>query len=120
MDIKDEIEDFLDSNDRSTVNEIANGIDYSNGYVRRNAKEMHEDGQIDGAKTDRVPAVIINDDYHVLTGNKDYLVSLVEQYGHPGQVKRAKKMDVGDLQKFVRDTLADAIVGGPARWKFWT
>ena len=120
MTIKDEIEAYLDSNDRATVNDIASGIDYSNGYVRKKAKEMHEDGRIDGAKTDRIPAVIINGDYHVLTGNHDYLVGLVKQYGNPGQVKRAKKMDVGELQKFIRDTFADAIVGGPSRWKFWT
>lgn len=59
MTIKNQIENYLASNGQSTVAEIADGIGYSNGYTRQNAKEMMANGRIDGSKTTRIPAVII-------------------------------------------------------------
>jgi len=118
MTVQDDIETFLTKNGQSTVNEIANGIDYSNSYTRENAKEMKAEGRIDGAKTTRIPAVIIHGNYEVLTGDRDYLLSLVKRYA-PSHHSRAKSMSTGDLQDFIRDQIADDVVGGPFRWEFW-
>lgn len=118
MSVQSEIESFLTNNGQSTVNEIANGIDYSNGYTREKAKEMRQEGRINGAKTTRIPAVIIKGNYEVLTGDREYLLSLVEKY-EPGKLGHAKSLSVSDLQDFIRDQIADSVVGGPFRWEFW-
>lgn len=118
MSVQTQIVDFLRKNGKSTVNEIADGIGYSNNYTRQNAKELKADGKIQGAKTDRIPAVIINGNYEVLTGDRDYLLSIVKRYA-PSKLGKAKGLPVGKLQKLIRDEIADAVVGGPYRWKFW-
>lgn len=118
MSIKDDIETYLAKNGQCTVNELADGIDYSNGYTREKAKEMKESSRIDGAKTTRIPAVIIHGNYEVLTGDRDYLLTLVKRYA-PSKHSRAKSKSVSDLQKLIREEIADDIVGGPHRWEFW-
>lgn len=118
MSVKDDIKEHIDANGRCTANEIARGIDYSHGYTRENAKEMIDDDEINGAKASRVPAVIINDNYEVLTGNRDYLLELVKRHA-PSRHAHAKTLDVEELQKLIRDQIADAVVGGPSRWEFW-
>lgn len=118
MSIKDDIRTHLDAHGRCTANEIAQGIDYSHGYTRENAKEMVSDDDINGAKATRVPAVIINDNYEVLTGNRDYLLELVKRHA-PSSHAHAKTLDIEELQKFIREQVADSVVGGPFRWEFW-
>jgi gamma-glutamyl:cysteine ligase YbdK (ATP-grasp superfamily) len=118
MSIKDDIREHLKTNGRCTANEIARGIDYSHGYTRENAKEMISENEINGAKATRVPAVIINDNYEVLTGNRDYLLELVKRHA-PSRHAHAKTLDIEELQKFVREQVADSVVGGPFRWEFW-
>jgi DNA-binding Lrp family transcriptional regulator len=118
MTIEEKIRDDLRANGRSTVNEIASRIDYSNGYVRRNAKEMRSDGEIEGAKATRVPAVIIHGNFEVLSGNRDYLLDIVKRYA-PSKHDRAKKMSVENLRELIRDEIAEQVVGGPFRWEFW-
>ena len=118
MTIKPQIQNFLASNGQSTVAEIADGIDYSNGYTRQTAKEMKADGQINGSKTTRIPAVIIKGNYEVLSGDRDYLLAIVKKYA-PGKLPAAKSKSVSDLQDFIRNQIADEVVGGPHRWEFW-
>jgi len=118
MTVKEDIKDFLKSNGQSTANEIADGIDYSQGYTREKAKELVSDGDIEGAKTTRVPAVIIKGNYEVLTGNRDYLLGLVKRYAH-GRLSHAKSLSTEDLQEFIREKVASDVVGGPFRWEFW-
>lgn len=116
--VKDKIKDFLKSNGQSTAHEIAEGIDYSQGYTREMAKELIEDGEIDGGKTTQVPAVIIGGNYEVLTNSRDYLLGLVKKHA-PGRLSHAKSLSTSDLQDFIRKQLASRVVGGPDRWEFW-
>jgi len=118
MTIKNQIENYLASNGQSTVAEIADGIGYSNGYTRQNAKEMMANERINGSKTTRIPAVIIDGNYEVLSGDRDYLLGIVKRYA-PSKLSAAKSKSISDLQDFIRNQIADNVVGGPYRWEFW-
>ncbi len=56
--------------------------------------------------------------YEVLDDDRDYLLGLVKQYA-ASHLSRAKSKSTSDLQDFIRDQIADDVVGGPFRWEFW-
>lgn len=118
MTVKDKIVEYLSSNGRSTVAEIAQGIDYSHGYVCRNAKDLRSDGKIKGAKGKQIPAVIVDRQYYVLTGNRSYLMKIVRKHA-PSKTPKAKGISISKLQKLICKEIADSVVGGPRRWNFW-
>ena len=118
MSIKDEIYADLQQNGRSTTTSIAARIDYSTGWILKNAKEMKADGRIEGEKAKRIPAYIINDDYVVITSSREQLLSIVKQHA-PSALSRAQQMNTKELQDFIRDHIADQVVGGPFIWEFW-
>jgi DNA-binding Lrp family transcriptional regulator len=115
---RDDIKSFLTSNGRSTVNDIANGTGYTNGWIRQQAKELQDEGKIEGEQTQMAPAAIINGDYEVVTSSKQQLLAIIKKH-KPSMHSRAKGMSVDRLQEYIRGTLADRIVGGPDRWEFW-
>lgn len=118
MGIEADISTYLSGNGRAKVKEIANAIDYSHGYTRENAKEMMSEGKINGAKGEQIPAVIINGEYLVITGDKSYLLDIVKRHA-PSTVSRASGMSVSDLQSLIMNEIADSVVGGPRPWEFW-
>lgn len=118
MSVETKIEVYLSANGQSTVHEIASGIGYSHGYVLRKAKEMKDNSRINGSKTKIIPAVVVKNNYYVLTGDQDYLLRIVRKHA-PGKVTRARGLSIEDLQKLIRDEVADRVVGGPGRWEFW-
>ena len=115
---KKEIKTYLADNGRETTTSIANELGYSTNTVRRHAEEMMADGEIEGIKAERIPAYIINGDFVVITGNRDQLLELVRKY-RSGSYERAKEMSTEELQDFLRDVVADNVVGGPKIWEFW-
>lgn len=115
---KEEIIEFLAGNGRETTTGIANELGYTTGTVRRHAKDLKNDGKIQGEKAKRIPAYIIDGDFVVITGDRGQLLLLVEKY-RPSQHERAKKMSTQDLQEFLREQVADDVVGGPKVWEFW-
>ena len=114
------LKEYLRENGRSKVSEIADNIDYSTGWIRQKAKELAaDDGEnVVGTKGKQVPAAIIDDNYEVLSGDRDYLLGLVKKYA-PHLLPRAKSMNVRELQRLIRNQIADDIVGGPKPWVFW-
>jgi len=118
MGIKNDISTYLSGNGRAKVNEIADAIGYSHGYTRQNAKEMMSNGKINGAKGQQIPAVIVNGNYYVITGDKSYLLDIVRRHA-PKKVSKASGMSVSELQSLIMNDVADSVVGGPRPWEFW-
>ncbi|ELZ28959.1 hypothetical protein C474_13694 [Halogeometricum pallidum JCM 14848] len=116
--VKDKIKNYLDKNGRSSVAEVAQGIDYSNGYTLKNLKELKSDGEVEGKKTKQIPALVVSGNFYVLTGDKDYLLSIVKRHA-PHLMGRARGMSVTELQKLLTKEIADSVVGGPRPWEFW-
>lgn len=116
--VRRQIIDFLDTNGRSTPAQIANGIGYSTSYTRQEAKALRSDDKIKGEKSRYIPAVIIQGDYRVITNDRDYLLDLVRTYA-PHRLDYARSLSVEDLQKFIRNEIADQEVGGQSGWEFW-
>lgn len=118
MSVETDIRTYLTRHGRSTVNEIAIATGYSNGYVRETAKDMVSDGQINGTKGKRIPAVIINGNYVVVTSDRQHLLNIIQRHA-PQHRARARGMSISQLQDFIRETLAQKVVGGPRPWEFW-
>lgn len=120
MTVEDEIQAFLSANGRSKVSDIANGVDYSPGYVRQNAKEMVTDGTIQGEKTPRqIPAAIINGEFEVLSNSKDELLNVVRKHA-PHLVGRAKGLSANQIQNLIAEDLADRTLAFTQEvWEFW-
>jgi chemotaxis regulatin CheY-phosphate phosphatase CheZ len=116
--IHKEVKAFLDDNGRSTTGEMSNELGYTTRQVRKACKDLLADDEIEGSKSKRIPAYIIDDDYVVVTESREQLLELVKQY-QPGALSRAKTMSTNELQNFVRSTIADDVVGGPEIWEFW-
>jgi len=118
--VKIEIIAHLNSNGRQKVNSIANGIDYSHGYVLQNAKELRSSGKIEGEKGTMIPGYIINGNYVILTSSRKQIVEAVRKNApaHVGTV--SSKPTVKEMQKYVRNNVADAVASGPRPWEFWT
>ncbi|NLV04098.1 winged helix-turn-helix domain-containing protein [Haloferax volcanii] len=116
--IQDEIKTYLNKNGRSSVAEVAQGIDYSKNYTRQNLKELRSNGEIKGEKTKQIPALIISGNFYVLTGDKGYLFSLVKRHASH-LTGRARGMNVDELQSLLVNEVADRVVGGPRPWEFW-
>lgn len=116
--IHDEIQDYLDSNGRSTTGEMSGTLGYETRQIRQACKDLREDGDIKGSKSKRIPAYIIDGDYHVVTDSRSQLLELVRRYSS-GSLTRAKGMSDKELQRFVRQNVADRVVGGPEIWEFW-
>lgn len=119
MAAKEDVLDFLRSHDaRATTSEIADATGYHTQTARKRAKELREEDKIRGSKNKRIPAVIINGDYVVLTDDRDHLLKIVEEYA-PSRLSRAKSMTTKQIQRLIRQHVADEIVGGPQVWEFW-
>lgn len=116
--IESKIKDYLGKNGRSSVAEVAQGIGYSNGYTLQKLKELKAEGEVHGEKTKQIPALIVSGQFYVLTGDKDYLLSIVKRHA-PHQMSRARGMSVTELQKLLAKEIADNVVGGPRPWEFW-
>ena len=116
--IKEKIKKHLDKHGRSSVAEVAHGIDYSNGYTLKHLKELRQEGEVEGEKTKQIPAVIISGNFYVLTGDKEYLLSIIKRHARH-LMGRARGMSVTELQKLLPNEIADRVVGGPRPWEFW-
>lgn len=119
--IEQQIKADLKKNGRSTVSEIATRIGYSRGYVRKKAKALKDDGQIQGAKNQdrRAPAYIINGDFRILGNNKSVLLDVIKKH-KPGHHARLKGASVSTLQSFIEKHIASRVVASEAPWEFWT
>lgn len=118
MAVKRDIVDYLSSNGRATTTELSNQLGYSTGHVRSGAKQLLKDGKINGEKAKRIPAYIINGEFVVVTGDRDQLLEIVKTHA-PSSYSRARSMTTRQLQEFIRDQIADQVVGGPWIWEFW-
>lgn len=120
MTVKPDIEAFLSRNGRSTVSEIANGIGYSSGYVRQNAKDLRSNGKIEGKKIPkRIPAAIISGEFEVMSRSKDDLLNILRKHA-PHLVSKAKGMSVDEIQSLIADNLADRTLAFEQKvWEFW-
>lgn len=108
---------FLNQNGKSTVHEIAIGIGYSHGYVRRVANQMVESGRIEGEKSTYVPAYNIKGDYVVLSNNKNRLLKIVKTYA-PSHHPAMKGMSVTEAQNYIAANIANGVVDSIGRWEF--
>lgn len=113
-----EVQEYLRDNGRSTTSQMSDDLGYTTKQVRQACKNLESDGVINGDKSKRIPAYIINGDYVVITGSRSQLLELVKMYA-PSAHSRAKKMSTKQLQKFLRNQVADDVVGGPKIWEFW-
>lgn len=109
---------FLNQNGRSTVHEIATGISYSNGHVRRVAKRMAKSGQIEGEKSSSVPAYNIKGDYVVLSDNKDRLLNIVKAYAS-SHYTNVNGMTMTEIRDYISANIANGVVDSIGRWEFW-
>lgn len=116
---KDAILAHLTANGPSTVSEIANATGYSPGHIRNTCRQMVNDGTISGTKVPkRVPAVIINGQFHVVTGSRKQLLRIVKIHA-PHLLATARGLSVSQLQSLIADKIADRTVSYPQRiWKF--
>lgn len=119
MTSKEDVLDFVKSaGSPVTTTEIANAIGDSTDNAREWAKELREEGEINGAKNKRIPAVIIKDNYVVLTNDREHLLSIIEDHA-PSHLSRARSMSIEDIQQLIRQKIAERVVGGPEIWEFW-
>lgn len=118
MAVEREIINYLSTHGRATTTDIANATGYSTGYIRQKAKELLKDGTINGTKAKRIPAYIINGRFVVMTGDRDQLLEIVKDHA-PGRYSTAASMSTRELQRFIRNHIADQVVGGPWIWEFW-
>lgn len=116
--IHQRILDYLADNGRSTTGEMANALGYNTREVREASKELVTEGQAKGSKSKRIPAYIIDGDYVVITNRRPQLLELVKQYA-PQDLSKAQSMPDEALQRFVRERIADRVVGGPKIYVFW-
>lgn len=116
--VEPQILGFLNQNGKSTVHEIATGIGYSNGHVRRVAKRMARSGQIEGEKSSTVPAYDIKGDYVVLPDNKDRLLKIVKAYA-PSHLTNVKGMPMEKIRDYISANIANGVVDSIGRWEFW-
>lgn len=113
-----QIPGFLKQNGKSTVHEIATGIGYSNGHVRRVAKRMAKSGQIEGEKSSSVPAYDIKGDYVVLPDDKDRLLKIVKAYAR-SHYTNVKGMPMTEIRDYINANIANGVVDSIGRWEFW-
>lgn len=116
--IHQDIQVYLANNGRSTTGQMANALGYETRQVREASKELEADSQIQGSKSKRIPAYIINGDYVVVTERREQLLKLVKKYARQ-DLSKAQNMSDDALQNFVRKRIADRVVGGPKIYEFW-
>ncbi|GAB3676768.1 winged helix-turn-helix domain-containing protein [Halopiger thermotolerans] len=116
--IYQDIQDYLRSNGRSTTGEMSDALGFSTRQVRQACKDLKDDGKINGSKSKVIPAYIINGEYVVITESRNQLLQLVKDHA-PSHHSRAKGMSTEQLQKLIRNQVADQVVGGPKIWEFW-
>lgn len=118
--LKETIRPHLAKHGRSTVSDIANRTGYSPGHVRTTCRSMMNEGTIEGEKVPRrIPAVIVNGKFHVLSGAKDDLLRIIREHA-PHRISDAEAMTVQQLRNFIADELADRTlsINRPV-WEFW-
>lgn len=118
---KEQIPVYLDQcSERKSTADIANALDYSTGHVLNTCKELRDDDVIQGKKTgEGALAIIIRGDFVVLTSYRPKLVSLVETYAK-GHFEDPEEVPTEDLIRFLRDQVADEIVGPVSKpWQWW-
>jgi len=116
--IHQDIRAYLANKGRSTTGQMANALGYDTSDIREASKELANEGQISGSKSKRIPAYIIDGDYNVITDRRHQLLELVKKYA-PNSYAKAQNMSDEALQRFVRNQVADRVVGGPEIWEFW-
>lgn len=116
--VEAQIESHLQSSGRSTIHEIATAIGYSHGYVRQKAKEMRQNGRINGTKGDVIPGYIINGNTVVLTSDKQQIINALRAYA-PQAVPPVQSMSISEAHKHIRNNVADATFAASRRWEFW-
>lgn len=117
---KDDVRDYVRSQgSRVTTSDIAEATGYHTQTARKRAKELVDEGDIQGSKDKRIPAVIIDDDYVVITDDREHLLKIVGDYGTSGMRSRALSMTTEEIQRLIRRELAERTVGGPQVWEFW-
>jgi hypothetical protein len=119
MAAKQDVLNYLRSHgSRATTSDIADATGYTTQTARKKAKELMGEGKVNGSKAKRIPAVIISDDYVVITDDRNHLLKIIQDYA-PHHHSRAKSMSTKALQQFIRNQLASRTVGGPYVWEFW-
>jgi len=116
--IYQEIYQHLSDNGRSTTGNMADELGYETRQVRQACKEMADDGKINGSKSKRIPAYIIDGEYTVITGSKSQLLAIIKEHRSSAH-SRMKSKSVKQLQRFIRNNIADDVVGGPKIFEFW-
>lgn len=116
--IHEEIRSYLVSNGPSTTATMANSLGYDTDKVRKACKEMMSEGQIQGSKSKRIPAYIINDEYVVLPSDRQALLDVIQRHG--SVPPNADSMSVKQLRDYIKRRIADRVVGGPEIWEFWS
>lgn len=91
---------------------LSKELDLSQVYMRRILRRLDEEGNIRLERGSPIPAVVLEQSYYVITGDRNYLLEVVEQHAQE-YLKRAKEMNLTELQKLVMDEIADAVVAGP-------
>lgn len=115
--IQTDVRHYLDENGRSTTGTMAGDLGYNSRKIRTACKEMMEDGQIQGSKSKRIPAYIINGEYVVLPSDREILLEVIER--HASVPSSADSMSVKQLRDYIKRHVADRVVGGPKIWEFW-
>lgn len=119
MTVKEQIVEFVRSNGRSRISEIANGIDYSTGYVRRNTKKLIDDGKLEGEKVpSSIPTAEINGDMVVIAGSRSDLLDIVEKYA-PSRLNEAKNMQVSEIRNLIEEIADDTSAISDEAWEVW-
>lgn len=115
--ITDDILTHLSNNGRSTTGEMARELGYKTREIRSECKDLQSQGRINGEKSKTIPAYIIDDTYVVAPSRSDRL-EVVKTYA-PSSHSRAKNMSDKELKRFIRNQIADRMVGGTKIWEFW-
>lgn len=119
MSIKNKILEYVKTEGRSTTSEIANGIGYSQGYVRKNAKELVRDGDLNGEKVpSSVPVANIDGEAVVIVGTRSKLLNIIERYA-PSKLPEAKSMGIDELQSLIKEIADDTYAFSNKQWEFW-
>jgi hypothetical protein len=108
---------YLLEEGRSTVHEIATALDYSHGHIRSTAKELKEEGTIQGEKTKPVVGCWVNGMSIILTGNRDGIIRQLRQCA-PSAAEAASGMTVEELHNHIKE-IADVVYSASQRWEFW-
>lgn len=117
--VKEYIVYYLYKQGRSTVNEIATGIDYSHDYTREAATDLKENDEIEGEKTDPIVGCSLNGGLIVLTASRKRMIRDLRGYApHFADRPKNENMTVDEIHDLIKKH-AESITQLGKRWEFW-